>query len=450
MGLIFISYRRDDTSDVAGRIDDRLVAQFGRDNVFKDVDSIVVGSDFPSVLRQKIAECAVVLVVIGRQWLHLRDDRGQRRLDNPADFVRIEIETALKLNKTVIPLLVQGATMAAVADLPDSLKDLTRKQGSEVRSDPYFHGDMSRLIGHLIALLYPQGAQPAVVPPVQSIIPPSVGQSATLPDYILPPSLKQKGFVGMVKGDVEVILPPLCQIAAGPFLMGSDQRRDPQAQANELPKHTVSLGAFQIARYPVTVAEYACAMQARVVREPPTDIYKHISWQQQLTYQDHPVVNVSWIDAKAYCQWLSQQTGMQWRLPTEAEWEKAARGTDGRIYPWGDVWNYLKANTNIIDGRPRTTTPIGSYADNGDASPYGVHDMAGNVWEWTSTIFAPYPYQIEGEQEKDADTTSNRIVRGGSWYDDSQRARVAYRDYRIQPDFVFFSFGFRLVVRAGS
>ena len=108
MAKIFISYRRSDSAAISGRIYDRLVAKFRRKNVFKDVDDIPAGVDFGSYIQQSLRECAVVLVVIGPRWLGARADDGSRRLENPADWVRVEIETALALGLTVIPLLVEG------------------------------------------------------------------------------------------------------------------------------------------------------------------------------------------------------------------------------------------------------------------------------------------------------------------------------------------------------
>lgn len=202
-----------------------------------------------------------------------------------------------------------------------------------------------------------------------------------------PPRLASLGFNPRKLNGVEVITPPLCAIPAGPFLMGSDKRRDSQADSDEQPQHTVTLAAYKIARYPVTVAEYDCAVRAGAVREPPKGQYTLLTWQDQLKRLDHPAVGVSWNDAIAYVGWLAQTTGQPWRLPTEAEWEKAARGTDGRIYPWGDAWDKARANTR--EGGPGQTTPVGTYP--GGASPYDAQDMAGNVWEWTNTRYQAYP-----------------------------------------------------------
>jgi hypothetical protein len=145
MSKIFVSYRRDDSADIAGRIYDRLTAKFGRDAVFKDVDSIPLGTNFKKHLTKIVQECVVELVIIGRQWVTIKNKRGQRRLDDPRDFVRIEIESALSREIPVVPLLVQGASMPSEEQLPTSLAELAYRHGIEVRRDPDFHRDMNRL-----------------------------------------------------------------------------------------------------------------------------------------------------------------------------------------------------------------------------------------------------------------------------------------------------------------
>ena len=143
---IFISYRRSDSADIAGRIYDRLVERFGKEPVFKDVDSIPYGVDFKEKLDEKVEECDVLLAIIGDHWLDASDSTGRKRLENPDDFVRIEIESALAKGIRVIPLLVRGAQMPAEASLPASLRKLAYKNGIPVRPDPDFHRDMDRLI----------------------------------------------------------------------------------------------------------------------------------------------------------------------------------------------------------------------------------------------------------------------------------------------------------------
>ncbi len=145
---IFISYRRADSADICGRIYDRLVKHFGEAAIFKDVDNIPFGADFPRHLETILAQCAVELVVIGPHWLEIRDNEG-RRLDDPKDFVRIEVERGLSRDILVIPLLVTGAAMPGADQLPPGLADLVHRNALPVRADPDFHKDMGRLIRQL-------------------------------------------------------------------------------------------------------------------------------------------------------------------------------------------------------------------------------------------------------------------------------------------------------------
>ena len=143
---IFISYRRADSTDVTGRIYDRLKEHFGKSAIFKDVDSIPPGVDFKEHLEKAVGKCKVFLVVIGDQWLEAKDERRRNRLRDPDDFVRIEIESALNRNIQIIPLLVRGALMPAEENLPPNLRKLVYRNAISIRSDPDFHGDMDRLI----------------------------------------------------------------------------------------------------------------------------------------------------------------------------------------------------------------------------------------------------------------------------------------------------------------
>lgn len=147
-GKIFINYRRDDSIGMAGRLHDRLAQTFGRDKLFMDVDHIPVGEDFVTHLNNQVAECDVVLVVIGPSWLRAKDKAGQRRLQQPDDFVAIEIAAALARNIRVIPVLVDGARMPKESELPDSLKPLARRQAAEVRHS-HFGRDAETLVASM-------------------------------------------------------------------------------------------------------------------------------------------------------------------------------------------------------------------------------------------------------------------------------------------------------------
>jgi hypothetical protein len=154
-GKCFISYRRHDSADAAGRIYDRLVARYGHDRIFKDVDNIPLGSDFRKVIGEAVSGCVVLLAIIGREWLTVGNEHGQRRIDDPTDFVRIEIEIALQRNIPVIPLLVRDASMPHASALPECLREMVYRNGIQVRSDPDFHRDMERLLQALDKLLEP-------------------------------------------------------------------------------------------------------------------------------------------------------------------------------------------------------------------------------------------------------------------------------------------------------
>jgi tetratricopeptide (TPR) repeat protein len=153
VAAIFLSYRRKDAQDVVGRIYDRLRERFPSASIFRDLDSIPLGKPFPQVLREAVGGAAVALVVIGPEWTTVRDEQGRRRLDDPGDFVRSEIETSLIAGIPVVPVLVSNAKMPKPEDLPESLRPLVERQGIEVHPDPYFHHDMDRLIGKLDGLM---------------------------------------------------------------------------------------------------------------------------------------------------------------------------------------------------------------------------------------------------------------------------------------------------------
>jgi hypothetical protein len=150
MPSIFLSYRRDDSSDAVGRIYDRLVDHFGGESVFMDEESIPVGIDFRQYLQDAVSRCNILLAVIGQGWLEAHDPEGlsagQRRLDNPDDFVRIEIQTALARGIAVVPVLVGRATMPVAKHLPDGLKELAFRNAAEVRPGKDFHHHVDRLI----------------------------------------------------------------------------------------------------------------------------------------------------------------------------------------------------------------------------------------------------------------------------------------------------------------
>ncbi|MEO6080481.1 MAG: TIR domain-containing protein [Steroidobacteraceae bacterium] len=173
MSGIFISYRRSDNPDATGRIYDRLVAEFGKPKVFKDIDSIPLGMDFRGHLNEIVGGCTAVLAIIGPSWADTRSNAGQRRLEDPDDFVRIELEAALARGIPVVPVLVGNATMPGVLQLPATLSELAYRQSIQVRPDPDFHNDATRLVVALRAIIDPNAPQvePAPTRPGRSRVP---------------------------------------------------------------------------------------------------------------------------------------------------------------------------------------------------------------------------------------------------------------------------------------
>jgi uncharacterized membrane protein YeaQ/YmgE (transglycosylase-associated protein family) len=149
MSNIFISYRRQDNPDITGRLYDRLVNHFGPERVFRDVDSVPLGVDYRKYLDEEVGKCRILIAVLGNRWLDAKDTEGMRRIDSRGDFVRIEIESALKRGIPVIPILVSGAAMPTEDDLPPTLRDLAYRNALPVRTDPDFHKDVDRLIAGL-------------------------------------------------------------------------------------------------------------------------------------------------------------------------------------------------------------------------------------------------------------------------------------------------------------
>lgn len=274
------------------------------------------------------------------------------------------------------------------------------------------------------------------------------------------------------------------EIPAGPFVMGS-RRGESGAFGNEFgnPDSLNIPYTYWIARYPVTVAQYRCFVEAGgygaphgwtetgwswrqgqwdsqvedeglrnwLKQRPAEARASPFWWDEQRLHPNRPVVGVCWFEAQAYGAWLDAQLraladgpipeGYEVRLSTEAEWEKAARNGDGRRYPWGDEdWDEERAN--IGDSEIGHPTPVGLYPQG--ATPRGLHDASGNVWEWTRSHYRGYPYEPQ-DGSNDKDTNNPFVVRGGSWDFDRRDARGATRGRNRPVDFIN-DLGFRVVV----
>jgi formylglycine-generating enzyme required for sulfatase activity len=225
-------------------------------------------------------------------------------------------------------------------------------------------------------------------------------------------------------------MPDLIDIPAGVFLMGDDQGR-----LDERPAHRVRLDAFAVARLPVTNADYA-AFLAATGHAPPR------FWDDPgFNQADQPVVAVSWHDAVAYCAWLRRKTGRRCRLPTEAEWERAARGGhEGAVYPWGDDPVAWSADPTLARVRQERPYPVGRSRPNG----FGLLDMGYNVHEWCSDWYAPDYYAASPERNPTGPSTgTRRASRGGAWRHQIQVCRTSARS-SLDPGFRYNDYGFRV------
>jgi hypothetical protein len=378
MAHIFISYRRDDNAIAANAIYIRLLQTFGEQAIFFDVHGMPLGVDWEAHLHEQVQACRVMLVVIGRDWLNIRDpETGERRLDQEVDFVRYEIETALQRNIPVIPLFLDGVRTLPVAELPDSIRALTKRQGQSIRRAPDFDGDLGRLITQLERMLN----APAPAPVRET--------SATPPAPLTKPQSRS----------LEVLrqgLPSFDWIA-------------------------IPGKGYSIAKYPVTNAQFKLFMDAKGYENKQW--WTEAGWKQRMTQQwiqpgywtdkkwnesEKPVVAITWYVAVAYCLWLSKVTSEQIMLPTADQWQYAAQGDDDRQYPWGNDWDCQRCNNSASPCKSDGTTPVWQYEGKGD-SPFGVVDMVGNVWELCLTEIPDRTNDIQGSD------LAMRVIRGGSW-----------------------------------
>lgn len=220
-------------------------------------------------------------------------------------------------------------------------------------------------------------------------------------------------------------IPDMILIPAGSFVMGANQY-------DETPQHTVELEEYYISSYPITNAHYSKFLKASGYQMPQ-------NWDEKENPL-LPVTGVSWYDCLEFCKWLCKITGYWFRLPTEAEWEKAARGGDGRNWPWGNEFDETRCNLACdlsIGGK----TEVDNFSPIGN-SPFGVSDMAGNVWEWTNSLYLPYPYKRD--RRENMDISGYRVMRGGSWLSSQKSVRCTYRK-KVEPTVKRKDIGFRVV-----
>lgn len=488
-GKIFISYRRDDARADARGLHDQLQRAFGKPNVFMDVDNLLPGQRFEDELDSALSQCDVLLAVIGSRWLSLlseRQDSGSR------DHVREEIAAALARRIVVIPVLIDDAKLPAASELPDDIRDLVSYQKHDI-SHEKFSRDADELIeaikivskaqepdvpkpsaGSLIGIaavgllvvaggLYFSGMltnrgagpgavadanKPSAIAAPASEKPAKAAESFAKLDANKDVSEKSNGglkqsAVGDVKTfrDCADVCPEMIRVPAGSFTMG-DQSGDPE----EKPERKVTFEKpFALGKYEVTWDEWDACVKDGVCQIAQAEI-EEAGGDEGWGRGRRPVVNVSWKDANKYVAWLSLKTGKAYRLPTEAEWEYAARSGTQKKYSWGDAVGQGHANCDGCGSKwdKAKTAPVGSFKPNA----FGIHDLHGNVLEWVqdcwhlSYRFAPRDGKPWTEG---CNGPTDRAIRGGSWKDAPALMRVTYRSF-LPEDYRYDFMGFRVAL----
>lgn len=276
-----------------------------------------------------------------------------------------------------------------------------------------------------------QTETPTIVVPSSTVTSESLSQwtaTATQVKTPVSPTKTPSPDVGTIFDSNGVIM---MYVPAGSFSMGSDDNNQ-----DEKPSHAVFLDAFYIDKFEVTNKEYErCVITGVCLPPQKSSSLTHSAYFSNPEFADYPVIYVVWSMAEAYCEWRDA------RLPTEAEWEKAARGVDGRTYPWGEDVDCDKANYKPDEYCVGDTSRVGSYLDN--VSYYGLYDMAGNVWEWVADWYDNVYYPVSPYSNPTGpESGQGRGLRGGSWYSDADNIRSAIR-YSSNPMGTSFNFGFR-------
>jgi formylglycine-generating enzyme required for sulfatase activity len=435
-GKIFLNYRRADAEAWADRLFERLIRQFPHENVFMDIDgNIPVGFAWADWLDKQVAACDLMLVLIGRTWVgefKAKTEPGER------DFVRVEIESALKRKIPVVPVFLGDAPVPRSPDLPESVRPLLALQAARLQRQS-FDSDAEALVkgaarsialarGGVVDLVKGPTQRPEPTPPGAIVIDVSPnGRSKTR--AFVPGNGSTEWFTDHPQGPEMVLVPP------GSFMMGSPENepeRESLGKSPESPQHKVAITRpFAVGRHAITRGQFAAFVNntghktdggAYVWKGGKAEHDPHASWRNPGFAQDdsHPVVCVNWQDADAYAAWLSDQTRKTYRLLTEAEREYVARGGTTTAFWWGSSITPAQAN---YDGnytyagggsKGKATVPVDSFA----ANPWGLFNVHGNVWEWCADVWhenykgAP----TDGSAWLQGGDASRRVLRGGSWY----------------------------------
>ncbi|MCL4253856.1 MAG: formylglycine-generating enzyme family protein [Anaerolineae bacterium] len=545
---LFVNYRRADDKVFVELLRTHFMFRYGQDNVFMDFDTIPPFADFAEFIKDRVRASDVLVMMIGKNWLKLLKDKEAK---GEPDYVRMELEEALKHNIPIAPILIQGAQLPDKNDVPASLqpiwslnipainegRDLLNNIGYIMQgferavSEKGKHrkiennasiqqfnqmpavaddADLDTALDHFADAVkakdYPQAlVWISYIRNATNHIPPEFELDARerdiqerlrqqqeakrrrdVCDYqykfvrrmlkMGDPAEKIKFFVqkiwtiddGYIPDDLEKQLRPIMGIVPTrkssldlvpksfawiPIPEGKVTLITEKGWAkNYIPEgqsQIFTVPAFEMAKYPCTNAQFKLFIDAGGYTEKRwwTDDgwaqRQKENWTQPRYWDDstwngadYPVVGVSWYEAVAFCLWLSETTGEKITLPTEQQWQRAAQGDKGLMYPWGNEWDASRCNNNVNQKGIGKTTPVTYYEGKGD-SPFGLTDMSGNVWEWCLTAYDTGKTDLRG--------TDVRVLRGGSWINDSADDFRAVTRYRSSPNVWNVNGGFRIV-----
>lgn len=450
MGHIFVSYSHRDT-EYAHRFADHLQGMGFEVWIDERLD---YGSTWPQELQKQLDSCDAFIVVMTTRSFE-------------SEWVQNELNRAKRLRKPIYPLLLEGSgpwlsvESTQFVDVRDgSFPDEKFYQTLE-RVAPRRTGGASPrpigkpapakaavpaarrsnlmlfagigvvvlvILGVVFVMNRPEAsvetpeAEPGISVPTEAVAAEPPGE-VTPTESIPPTEVPAPDEFTDANGVAMVFVP------AGNFIVGSEQGYD-----DEKPVHTVYLDDFYIDKFEVTNVFYRACVEVGACQPPNrTSSFTRENYYANPQYDDHPVIFVDWEDARSYCAWR----GMD--LPTEAQWEKAARGSDGRTYPWGEGIDGTLANYNDTVG---DTTAVGSYEDG--KSPYGAYDMAGNAWEWVADWYSNTYYLSTPLTDPPGPSSGEyRVLRGGSWHDDERIVRTSNRGWSQIEYFYNTDFSFR-------
>jgi formylglycine-generating enzyme required for sulfatase activity len=457
---IFICYRRDDSAYPAHQIYRDLSNHFGSESVVLDVDNILLGTDFREYLNKQVSKCDILLAVIGDQWIEIL----KQRLDEPNDYVRVEIQAALESDIPVVPVLVGKASVPDEKNLPPELVKLAYKQAAEVRAGPDLQTHLTRLVDGLVRLIAERKAEEESKQKEaeeeeeerkrkaeenrkqreadkakrkaeekrnrkkteEEADRTRIAEAERKAEKKRKQKKEQK-LRATPKTYTNAIGMEFNLIDSGFFTMGSSS-----GDEDEEPPHEVQISkSFYLQTTQVTQGQWK-----EVMGDNPSEFND--------CGEDCPVEQVSWDDGQEFIQKLNEMEGtdkFRYRLPTEAEWEYACRGGTTTEYSCGEDTSKLIEYAWYGDNSEEKIHPVGQKMPNA----WGLYDMHGNVWEWMEDDWHDsYGGALDdGCAWVDDPRGDVRVMRGGSWGSFARNCRSANRDYGW-PDDRYSDVGFRL------